>query len=342
MVAIAGQRAAVLLGIVARHARLVRARVVAVENAVFVAICRRNGPQNQRLLLGLGRPFQGKQAADLRCAKPARQTGADASAEPHVVRYLVVRAEQKLERRLTLREEGVATGDDRRAEQLGTEHELSVVAAVADRSSDHRFSTLRRAVEAGVVGGAVEHAELGRVHQVADIAAEQQARQHAHLAVTGKGRLATGGREHRDASGQRDWRTVLTEQPHVGSQPQVTDRRAFGGFELRALHGATLAGLVGQNRQVHTQAQPVPQHQTSAHVHEQLVLNDVLQLVAVAIVEDERLFAEVAGGTQHQAAVAAHVQRISCKPVATALRWIEAIDGETSALGVGSSRNEGQ
>src|SRR6185436_19106708 len=85
-----------------------------------------------------------------------------------------------------------------------------------------------------------------------------------------------------------------------------------------------------------------PKYQAAADVHVQLMLDDRLQLIAVAVVKHQWLFAEVAGRAEHEPAMTAEIERIGRKPVAPAFRRIEAIDGETSALSVGRSRKQRQ
>src|SRR5207244_314973 len=65
-------------------------------------------------------------------------------------------------------------------------------------------------------------------------------------------------------------------------------------------------------------------------------------LIAVAIVKHERLFAEVAGRTEHEPAMTSEIERIGRKPGAAALGGVEAVDGETSALSTGRSRKQRQ
>ena len=114
-------------------------------------------------------------AAKLGRAEAARQTRTEARADANGVGRFVMRAEDQLERSGATREEGVAIRHDRGAEQLGTDHEVARVVAIADGSRHHGLRAFGGAVEAGVVA-AIEHAELGGVGKVANITGEQQTR----------------------------------------------------------------------------------------------------------------------------------------------------------------------
>ncbi len=258
-----------------------------------------------------------------------------------------MRAEEPLDRGRALLEERLLVGDDGRAVDLGSDHELLLEHAKTGGGAEAELAPERPRAEV-VVERAVVEAQSAGVDERPDVAGDDGARRDADVAVARVAVAISGGQVERGAEGERRDVPVLAEEAHVTAQTKIADGR-LGRLVVEAVGDAVVAGLVERERQVEGDAHAVVEVQARAEVHEHLVLDEVLQLVAVLVVEDERLVPPVADEARSGAELAAHVERVHDEPLASALRRIEAVEREASrglrgggAFGTEEGKGEGE
>ena len=356
-VVVAIRRTAVLLRVRARDARHVGTRVLVVDDPVGVAILRSGRRRKRaavrarirgadaglggtrvfavhdvvavRVLVDIRRPLGAEDGAEDRGSPAARQAGADPRAETKVADG-VVAAEEPLERSGALLERRIVGGGA--AEDLGPEEELLLLAEPDARARCDGHLGAERARVEFLGERAIVEPDAPGVREPRDVTGDRDARREADVTVTRELIPRARGEIERDPDGAVEDVSVLTEQAEVRGESNVAERGA-GIREGGALRRRRVARLIDRDRHVEAGANAVPQDERASEVHEDLMLDDGALLVAVGVVEDERLVAPIADQADRRPQMSPEVDRVEHEPVAAALRGVEAIEREALCLG---------
>ena len=225
-----------------------------------------------------------------------------------------------------------AGADPRAAEDLGPEEELLLLAEPDARARCDGHLGAERARVEFLGERAIVEPDAPGVREPRDVTGDRDARREADVTVTRELIPRARGEIERDPDGAVEDVSVLTEQAEVRGESNVAERGA-GIREGGALRRRRVARLIDRDRHVEAGANAVPQDERASEVHEDLMLDDGALLVAVGVVEDERLVAPIADQADRRPQMSPEVDRVEHEPVAAALRGVEAIEREALCLG---------